>query len=77
MLTHNMNETQNGAREKWCSNAPNCMVMIKPKEDCFVDYSTNKPYCTACGQRLRYHRKKAMERGEVMPISFSDISSIK
>lgn len=41
----------------------------------FTDTLTSKTYCQVCGNRLRYHRKKAAARGEDIPLNMSDVSS--
>ena len=43
------------------------------QDEVFVDLATGKFFCKACGPRLRYHRKKALGRGETLPITFSEI----
>jgi hypothetical protein len=39
------------------------------------DLERGVAYCVPCGQRLRYHRKKAIERGEEIPKTFIDVEA--
>ena len=42
-----------------------CSRSIALHEICFVDtHSSGLVYCQYCGPCLRYHRKKAVQRGE-------------
>lgn len=50
-----------------CANAAECGTLVDHAALCFLDSATGRVYCLPCGQRLRYHRKKALERGETMP----------
>lgn len=51
----------------------NCGDVVPPKTPFLVDEVLNRAYCLPCGQRLRYHRKKWIERGEAMPVTFEEI----
>ena len=55
--------------ETKCSN-PKCGNVMFPGEEMHVDYLARAAYCAMCGTCLRYHRKKAAERGEAIPITF-------
>ncbi len=59
-----------------CANGSDCFGErgIKPKDRYFVDKITDKTYCLLCGKQLRYHRKKAEQRGEEMPRTFEDVA---
>ena len=42
-----------------------CSSLIQPQEMCFIDtQSRGLVYCKYCGPCVRYHRKKAEQRGE-------------
>lgn len=43
------------------------------QDEVFVDMATGKFFCKSCGSRLRYHRKKALGRGETLPLTFAEI----
>jgi hypothetical protein len=41
----------------------------------FSDTLSSSTYCELCGNRLRYHRKKATARGEDIPVSFEEVEA--
>ena len=57
-----------------CSNAA-CGIRILAKTPFMVDDLLTRGYCLPCGQRLRYHRRKWVERGEVMPRTLEEIAA--
>lgn len=71
-VNYEMEERHDAPHEYGCDNL-NCAGAIEAGSDYFVDLAMQRRYCTPCGQRLRYHRKKWVERGEKMPLTFSEI----
>lgn len=76
-----LRETTNEERLRPCANVYKCAGEIKLDEPCFYDessVSTAPPrvYCSPCGKMLRYHRKKAAERGDSLPMTFEDVDRI-
>jgi hypothetical protein len=57
----------------WCTNDGCQASVIAPGAERFIEDDSGRTYCVPCGQRLRYHRKKADERGEELPRSFEDV----
>jgi len=55
-----------------CAN-PSCGTIVPAKQIYIVDEILQRGYCTPCGQRLRYHRKKWAERGEVIPRTLDEV----
>lgn len=55
-----------------CSN-PTCGRPMNRGDECFGDILADADYCQQCGIMLRYHRKKAGERGETLPITLNDV----
>ncbi len=53
-----------------------CSRPINRGDECFGDCLSEANYCQQCGIMLRYHRKKANERGEEMPVTFNDIGKV-
>ncbi len=58
-----------------CSNTK-CKTIIGPGERYFIDTAAEASYCEPCGASLRYHRKKAGERGDTMPLTFEDAETL-
>ncbi len=56
-----------GAMPAGCANAMECATLIEHGAACMLDTTTGRTYCLKCGQRLRYHRRKAIARGEPLP----------
>ena len=54
-------------RANQCGNFK-CGKMVQSESPCFRDTLGAAYYCDSCGKCLRYHRKKAAERGEDIPI---------
>jgi len=56
--------------------APACGTLIKRFEDCFIDeLAKGTTYCERCGVMLRFHRKRAVQRGEGPPITFEQVDA--
>jgi len=55
-----------------CEN-PHCRNKIEWGDMCWYDRMGDKDYCNPCGLAMRYHRKKASERGEREPVTFEDV----
>lgn len=53
-----------------CSNN-SCKREIKWEDKCWYDRLGDVDYCHQCGIMLRYHRKKAVERGDKEPITLN------
>lgn len=69
-----MPETQHTGRISLpCGNDTGCSEEIQPG-DTFAVSATGVRYCRTCGNRLRYHRKKAAQRGETLPVTFADVA---
>ena len=67
------NVLANGKRT--CANAE-CGKSIQRMEECFMDtLSKGKVYCERCGVMLRFHRKRAVQRGEDPPITFEQVDA--
>lgn len=56
-------------------DASNCTRSIGPGESFFIDKMSEASYCQQCGTSLRYHRKKAGDRGESLPLTFEDVEN--
>lgn len=66
---------------KWAGNPVRCShetcpTSIGPGERYFIDKLSDSSYCQPCGAALRYHRKKAIERGQDPPITFADVEKL-
>lgn len=61
--------------ESSCANQA-CRRKISRGDECFADSLGGVSYCQQCGIMLRYHRKKAGERGEQAPVGFQDVGKI-
>jgi len=72
---HAMLEQSHPGMPMGCANAIECASLVEHKAPCFRDATTGRTYCLPCGQRLRYHRRKALERGETMPATLSAVRS--
>ncbi len=71
---HKMVEKEwRGLQARGCTNSDGCANTIKPGEPYFRDEARGTGYCVPCGQRLRYHRKKALQRGEELPLTMADV----
>jgi hypothetical protein len=57
-----------------CKN-PECRRIVQAKENYFIDTLVTGSYCESCGKCLRYHRKKAIERGEKPPKTFKEVDA--
>lgn len=55
-----------------CANS-RCSKKIVNGDDFFVDSLEAATYCIQCGQCLRFHRKKAGQRGEALPATFTQV----
>lgn len=64
-----------GLQARSCSNGEGCVATIEPGEMYFRDEARGVGYCVPCGQRLRYHRKKALERGETIPATMTEVEA--
>lgn len=61
-----------GLQPRGCAN-PVCPTVMDPGSDAMADQAGGVLYCVPCGQRLRYHRRKALERAEVLPVTLADV----
>ena len=57
-----------------CTN-PDCGSVVPAQVPFLYDEVLKRGYCLPCGQRLRYHRRKWLERGEAMPKDFAEINA--
>jgi hypothetical protein len=61
------------------SECRSCGKKIKPFDEAYFDSldpadAVNRPlHCSGCAVNLRYHRKRALMRGEPMPLTFTDV----
>jgi len=55
-----------------CSN-PICGKVLPVGEEFFADRLTEATYCVSCGTCLRFHRKKAEQRQEAVPLTFATV----
>lgn len=60
------------------SRCGSCEIKITPMTEVHVDMLAGQApdvvlLCVGCGVNLRYHRKRALLRGEQMPITFDDV----
>jgi hypothetical protein len=55
-----------------CANK-SCGRRIAKGDECFADSLGGEYYCKQCGIMLRYHRKKADQRGDPLPVAFEDV----
>jgi hypothetical protein len=56
-----------------CSN-PKCRQELKRGQNVFFDNMLlDQVYCQRCGLNLRFHRKRAVGRGETPPVTFADV----
>lgn len=62
-----------GLKSRGCSNGDGCPAIIEPGEIYLRDKLRGVAYCVPCGQRLRYHRKKAHQRQETIPATMADV----
>ena len=74
MLETKIVTAQVGTAAVGCSR-PECSAVLDALGDCFRDESTGRLYCPTCGPILRYHRKKALQRGETLPITMADVNA--
>ena len=59
--------------ESRCSS-PKCRTEIIPGQKVFFDnLISDRIYCQRCGLNLRFHRKRAVQRGESPPVTFADV----
>jgi hypothetical protein len=65
---------KSGATATGCAG-PDCRQVLQPDTDCYRDEHTGRLHCIACGQILRYHRKKALERGETLPVTMAEVNA--
>lgn len=60
--------------------APTCSMNISEISDVtrpfFRDSVMGRTYCKPCGQRLRYHRKKAAQRGTTSPRTIEEAEEL-
>lgn len=66
---------------KWSGNPARCSrdecpATIGPGERYMIDKMSESSFCLPCGSSLRYHRKKAVERGQNPPITFADAEKL-
>ena len=54
-----------------CANGK-CGKVLSNGTEFYYDTDRGVDYCFQCGVCLRYHRKKATERGEPPPASFAE-----
>jgi len=54
-----------GKEPTHCSN-PKCRRIVLLLEPCFFDSLWDRIFCRQCGLCLRYARKKALQRGELI-----------
>ena len=59
-------------RASKCANSK-CGKSLSNGTEFYYDTDKEADYCFQCGVCLRYHRKKAVERGEPAPAGFADI----
>ena len=72
--TFDMREAEGSLIPFACANV-NCRAIIPAKTPFMADDLLSRGYCLPCGQRLRYHRRKWVERGEPMPRTFEEIET--
>jgi hypothetical protein len=53
--------------------ATDCPAVLAAGDSCFMDDRTSRRYCVPCGQRLRYHRRRALERSGSFPLTLDDV----
>lgn len=60
-------------RRRQCA-AKLCGRLIDRLDEYWIDkLAGDAEYCKKCGIMLRYHRKKAGERGEAPPVTFEQV----
>ncbi len=57
----------------WFCSSKKCGKMVQQGNIIFIDKLSEAIYCEGCGTCLRYHRKKAIERGETLPLDFESV----
>lgn len=57
-----------------CGGQEHCPIRgtIPSNTPYFVDLLSRKSYCERCGVRLRFHRKRAEQRGEAPPATIQE-----
>jgi hypothetical protein len=55
--------------------APLCGAEIKRGDEIMIDQLSPSVYCHKCGVNLRFHRKRAVGRGEPEPVTFTDVEA--
>lgn len=73
MSTHDiglMDAVANGGKS--CASKK-CGKLLAHGSKIFIDTIEHVYYCEACGTCLRFHRKKASQRGEDLPKTFEDV----
>jgi hypothetical protein len=65
-------ESQQG-RGIWYCGSKTCGKVLQQGDIIFIDRMSEAIYCEKCGTCLRYHRKKAIERGEELPLNFESV----
>ena len=57
---------------KACQSDVGCAAVFD-SENVYLDTASGRILCHSCGPRMRYHRKKALGRGESIPITFKEV----
>lgn len=63
-------DTYEATASRGCAN-PRCPAVLAHGDPCLYDQEGGFRYCVPCGERLRYHRRKALQRGEPLPTSLT------
>ena len=74
MTDTQIEQTQLGLFGAPCAH-PHCSRELEPLSKVFRDLLTDRPYCEQHGKTLRFHRKKARQRGEALPITHADVDA--
>lgn len=77
-MERTMAPAKNLRQQLWASEPTSCSNdicgrKIRRGDECFADVLSDADYCQQCGVMLRYHRKKAGERNDPLPVTFKDI----
>lgn len=62
----------------WAGESTKCSYLACSREitrgdECFADTLSEANFCQQCGLSLRFHRKKANERGDPCPLTFEEV----
>lgn len=52
-----------------------CGRELKQHASVFLDLLGGRTHCDGCGKALRYHRKKAWQRGEEIPRTIAEVDA--